>query len=209
MKIFNTSYANKILKVIAVCVLMSVAPIVAPTAVMADMTAKEQKEAQKKLRKEVKSTLAQLYKLHPSSKAAINKAYGYAVFDNFGTNLGVLSTASGKGIAYDNTSKKELFMRMYSGGVGIGLGVKDYRLVFVFQTKKAFDSFVTSGWEGSAQADAAAKAGKDGGAVSGATAVSDGVWVYQYTKNGLAAQATLQGTKYWKYDDLNNPPTKK
>ena len=209
MRIFNTSYANKILKVIAVCVLMSVAPIIAPTAVMADMTAKEQKEAQKKLRKEVKSTLAQLYKLHPSSKAAINKAYGYAVFDNFGTNLGVLSTASGKGIAFDNTSKKELFMRMYSGGVGIGLGVKDYRLVFVFQTKKAFDSFVTSGWEGSAQADAAAKAGKDGGAVSGATAVSDGVWVYQYTKNGLAAQATLQGTKYWKYDDLNNPPAKK
>jgi lipid-binding SYLF domain-containing protein len=209
VRIFNTSYANGILKVIAVCVLMSVALIVAPTAVMADMTAKEQKEAQKKLRKEVKGTLAQLYKLHPSSKAAINKAYGYAVFDNFGTNLGVLSTASGKGIAYDNTSKKELFMRMYSGGVGIGLGVKDYRLVFVFQTKKAFDSFVTSGWEGSAQADAAAKAGKDGGAVSGATAVSDGVWVYQYTKNGLAAQATLQGTKYWKYDDLNNPPTKK
>ena len=209
MKIFNTSYANKTLKVISVCVLMSVALIVAPTAVMADMTAKEQKEAQKKLRKEVKSTLAQLYKLHPSSKAAINKAYGYAVFDNFGTNLGVLSTASGKGIAFDNTSKKELFMRMYSGGVGIGLGVKDYRLVFVFQTKKAFDSFVTSGWEGSAQADAAAKAGKNGGAVSGATAVSDGVWVYQYTKNGLAAQATLQGTKYWKYDDLNNPPTKK
>jgi len=179
------------------------------TPVMADMTAKEQSEAQKKLRKEVKSTLAQLYRLQPSSKAAISKAYGYAVFDNFGTNLGVLSTASGKGIAYDNKSKKEIFMRMYSGGVGIGLGVKDYRLVFVFETKKAFDSFVTSGWEGSAQADAAAKAGKDGGAVSGATAVSDGVWVYQYTKNGLAAQATLQGTKYWKYDDLNNPPAKK
>ena len=209
MRIFNPCRINIIQKVIALCVLMSVSLIIASTPVMADMTAKEQSEAQKKLRKEVKSTLAQLYKLHPSSKAAINKAYGYAAFDNFGTNLGVVSTASGKGIAYENTSKKETFMRMYSGGVGIGLGVKDYRLVFVFETKEAFDSFVTSGWEGSAQADAAAKAGKEGGAVSGASAVSPGVWVYQYTKNGLAAQATLQGTKYWKYDDLNNPPTKK
>ena len=209
MRIFNPCRINIIQKVIALCVLMSVSLIIASTPVMADMTAKEQSEAQKKLRKEVKSTLAQLYKLHPSSKAAINKAYGYAAFDNFGTNLGVVSTASGKGIAYENTSKKETFMRMYSGGVGIGLGVKDYRLVFVFETKEAFDSFVTSGWEGSAQADAAAKAGKEGGAVSGASAVSPGVFVYQYTKNGLAAQATLQGTKYWKYDDLNNPPTKK
>jgi len=209
MKTFRTCHRFIMQIIITLSLFMAAALIITPTPVMADMTAKEQSEAQKKLRKEVKSTLAQLYKLHPSSKAAISKAYGYAVFDNFGTNLGVLSTASGKGIAYDNTSKKEIFMRMYSGGVGIGLGVKDYRLVFVFETKKAFDSFVTSGWEGSAQADAAAKAGKDGGAVSGATAVSDGVWVYQYTKNGLAAQATLQGTKYWKYDDLNNPPTKK
>ena len=203
-------FSRKIMqRVVVLGLLLSVILAVTSTPVMADMTAKEQKEAQNKLRKEVKNTLAQLYKLHPSSKGAISRAYGYAVFDNFGTNLGVLSTASGKGIAYDKTSKKEIFMRMYSGGVGIGLGVKDFRLVFVFETKKAFDSFITSGWEGSAQADAAAKAGKSGGAVSGATAVSDGVWVYQYTKNGLAAQATLQETKYWKYDDLNNPPSKK
>jgi hypothetical protein len=29
------------------------------------------------------------------------------------------------------------------------------------------------------------------------------VWVYQITKNGLAVQLTLQGTKYYKNDDLN------
>ena len=48
-----------------------------------------------------------------------------------------------------------------------------------------------------------AKAGKKGGAFEGATSVSPGVWVYQLTENGLAAEATLQGTKYYKYDDLN------
>ena len=51
--------------------------------------------------------------------------------------------------------------------------------------------------------DAAAKAGKEGGAYSGATSIAPGVWVYQITKNGLALQATLQGTKYYKDDDLN------
>jgi len=52
-------------------------------------------------------------------------------------------------------------------------------------------------------ADAAAKAGEKGGAYSGAEEISPGVWVYQITKNGLALQATLQGTKYYKDDDLN------
>jgi hypothetical protein len=52
-------------------------------------------------------------------------------------------------------------------------------------------------------ADAAAKAGEKGGAYSGAVEVSPGVWVYQITKNGLALQLTLQGTKYYKDDNLN------
>ena len=40
-------------------------------------------------------------------------------------------------------------------------------------------------------ADAAAKAGTKGGAYSGAAEVAPGVWVYQFTKNGVAAQLTL------------------
>ena len=83
------------------------------------------------------------------------------------------------------------------------MGVKDYNVVFIFETEKALAQFLDSGWEGSGQADAAAKAGEKGGAYSGAMEVAPGVWVYQITKNGLAAQLTLQGTKYYKDDDLN------
>jgi lipid-binding SYLF domain-containing protein len=83
------------------------------------------------------------------------------------------------------------------------MGVKDFRVIFVFGTEKALDQFLNSGWSGSGQADAAAKAGKSGGAYSGAAEVSPDVWVYQITKNGLALQLTLQGTKYYKNDDLN------
>jgi hypothetical protein len=44
---------------------------------------------------------------------------------------------------------------------------------------------------------------KSGAAYSGAVEVAPGVWVYQMTKNGLALQLTLQGTKYYTDDDLN------
>ena len=92
---------------------------------------------------------------------------------------------------------------MISAGAGLGVGVKDYRVIFVFENDKALSQFLDSGWSGSAQTDAAAKAGDKGGAYSGAVEVAPGVWVYQITKNGLALQLTLQGTKYYKDDDLN------
>jgi lipid-binding SYLF domain-containing protein len=160
-------------------------------------------EKRTKTRKMAAQTLDELYKLQPTAKGDIQKAAGYAVFDNMGTNVLLLSTARGSGIAVNSKSKAETFMKMVSAGAGVGLGVKDYRVIFVFANDKALDQFLNSGWSGSAQTDAAAKAGKSGAAYSGAVEVAPGVWVYQITKNGLALQLTLQGTKYYKDDDLN------
>ena len=160
-------------------------------------------EKREKTRKMAARTLAELYKLNPSARDAIQKSAGYAVFNNTGVNLLVASTASGSGVAVDASTRHETFMRMISAGVGIGAGVKNFQAIFVFQTPQALTNFIDSGWDGSAQADAAAKLRDNGGAYSGATSVSPGVWVYQIIKSGLAAQATLQGTKYYKDDDLN------
>ena len=156
-----------------------------------------------KTRKMASQTLQDLYKMEPTAKAAIQKSAGYAVFNNMGTNLLLLSTARGAGIAVNTNTKQETFMKMISAGAGLGLGVKDYRVIFVFENQKALSQFLDSGWSGSAQTDAAAKAGEKGGAHSGAVEVAPGVLVYQITKNGLALQLTLQGTKYYKDDNLN------
>src|SRR6476620_7745303 len=156
-----------------------------------------------KTRKMADKTLQELYKLEPTAQAAIQKAAGYAVFNNMGTNLLLVSTARGAGVAVNSKSKQETFMKMISGGAGLGVGVKDYRVIFVFESDDAVAKVLDSGWSGSAQTDAAAKAGEKGAAYSGAVEIAPGVWVYQITKNGLALQLTLQGTKYYKDDDLN------
>ena len=41
------------------------------------------------------------------------------------------------------------------------------------------------------------------GATEGTVGLNEDVTVYQMTKKGLALQVTLQGTKYWKDDDLD------
>jgi len=160
-------------------------------------------EKREKTRKMAAQTLQELYKLQPTAQAGIQKAAGYAVFNNMGTNLLLVSTARGAGMAVNAKSKQETFMKMVSAGAGLGVGVKDYRVIFVFENEKALAQFIDSGWSGSAQSDAAAKAGKSGAAYSGAVEAAPGVWVYQITKNGIALQLTLQGTKYYKDDDLN------
>lgn len=171
----------------------------ANTSVRAD----DNQKKREKTRKMSAEVLEGLYKAEPGSRAAIEKSAGYAVFNNMGVHVLVLSTARGSGLAVNNRTKQQTFMKMISAGGGLGLGVKDYNVVFVFETEEALARFLDSGWSGSGQADAAAKAGEKGGAYSGAVEVAPGVWVYQITKNGLALQLTLQGTKYYKDDDLN------
>lgn len=170
-----------------------------PFPAMAESKAEEKSEIYQMRAK----TLERLYKEEPGARTEIQQAEGFAVFSSGGVNLILVSAAYGNGIVRDNKTGKDTFMEMASGGIGIGLGVKDYRLVFVFRTREALDRFTEKGWDFSGQADAAAKTGTKGGELSEAAAVMPGVKVYQLTESGLALQATLQGTKYWKDDDLN------
>src|SRR5246500_5244306 len=162
-------------------------------------------QKREKTRKMAAATLDDLYRLQPASRELVQKSVGYAVFNNMGTNLFLLSTARGSGVAVNSKTKQDTFMKMISAGAGFGVGIKDYRVVFAFETDLALSNFLKSGWSGSGQADAAAKTSESGGAYSGAVMIEPGVWVYQITKKGLALQLTLQGTKYYKDDDLNNP----
>jgi lipid-binding SYLF domain-containing protein len=170
-----------------------------PTSVFGATSAEKRAE----IKKSSAQTLQNLYKIHPAAKAHIQKAVGYGVFSNVGVNLVLLSAAAGSGVVHDNKTGKDVYMKMVSGGVGFGLGVKDFRGVFVFTTSKALTTFLDSGWEASAQADAAAVASGKGGSLAGAITVAPGMELYQLTKNGLALQATIQGTKYYKDSDLN------
>jgi lipid-binding SYLF domain-containing protein len=164
-------------------------------------TTKEQQQAD--VRKTVKDTLNRLYKLQPKSKQAIEKAAGYAVFSNFGMKIFLAGGGSGKGIAVNNATKKETFMKMLEVQAGLGMGVKKFRLVWVFQTEQALSTFINSGWELGSQATASAKYDDKGAGLAGAVAISKDVWLYQITDDGLAVELTAKGTKYYKDNDLN------
>ena len=147
--------------------------------------------------------LNNLYAKIPSSKNVIKNCYAYATLSNTGMKLGLLGDAHGRGLAVNNATGEKVYMRMKEMGVGIGLGIKEYDLIFVIGTEKAWKSFISGDIKFASSADASASDGKAGGAIDGATIAGNGIWVYQMTKKGLALEASIKGTKIYADKKLN------
>ncbi len=177
--------------------------LVCALAVMAHAADPNIEKKQQDIRNMAQQTLQRLYKAEPKAKSAIHGAAGYAVFSNLGVKILVAGSGNGKGIAVNNKNKHETFMKMLEVQAGLGMGVKKFSVIFVFDTEKALSGFVNSGWEFGGQATAAAKNGDKGASMAGAVSVADGVWMYQLTDKGIALEITAKGTKYYKDGDLN------
>jgi len=160
-------------------------------------------EKQAEVRKAAQNALNALYKAQPSARSAVESAAGYAAFSNFGMKILLAGSGTGEGVAVNNKTKATAYMKMVELQAGLGIGVKKFQLVWVFENSKALNDFISSGWTFGGQATAAAKAGEKGSAYQGALAVGPGVWLYQITDKGLAVELTAKGTKYYKDDDLN------
>jgi lipid-binding SYLF domain-containing protein len=193
-------------------------------------------EKKANIRKQRDEMLAQLYAANPDMKNVLKRAAGYGTFKQVNVNLLMLATANGYGVVVDNRARKETFMRMGSLGGGVGAGLKDVRVIFVFHDPQVMKQFVEEGWQVGGQADAAAKYQDTGisaeqnvkggvsfregtvaagsstdmragteknDATSAAVATRGGLEMYQFTQSGVALQATVAGTKYWKDSKLN------
>jgi len=144
------------------------------------------------------ATLQKLFTSQPAVRSLYDKASGYAVFT--ATKAGFIVTGGGgTGVAVDKSTGQRTYMRMGTGGIGLGIGAQRYDLVILFETDAHLDRFIRGGWDASTTAQAAA--GTDGVTVT--SSFIDGVAFYQLTDRGLMAQADVSGTRFWKIDELN------
>jgi lipid-binding SYLF domain-containing protein len=147
--------------------------------------------------------LKNLYQAQPKAKELIDKSVGYATFSNFGMKILIAGGGTGTGVVINKSSKKPVYMNMAEVQAGLGLGIKSFQNIFIFQTEAALNDFVNSGWTFGGQVTAAAKYDKDGTSYQDASVVAPGVLMYQLTDSGIAAEITGKGTKYYKDTDLN------
>jgi lipid-binding SYLF domain-containing protein len=159
--------------------------------------------AREQVREMSQDALASLFEIAPGTQRAIDKSAGYAVFSTFGIKVFFAGGTTGKGIVVNRRTHRQTFMKMVQLQGGLGFGVNQNRLIFVFTNEQALRNFVDQGWEFGGQANLSAMAGGQGTQFSGAAAVSPGVYLYQLTNTGLSASITVSGTKYFKDPAMN------
>ncbi len=151
-----------------------------------------------KIDETAQETLNTLFASSPKAENLYEISYGWAVFDNLKLAFG-FSGGGGNGVAKVRESGEKTYMQMGTAGIGIGLGINKYQVVFLFQDSRTFRNFVETGWQ--ADATASAVAGQTGAEAK--TDFSNGLAIYQITDTGLMAHADIAGTKYWKNNKLN------
>ena len=155
-------------------------------------------QARAKIDSNAKSALSRLFRESSAAKEQYERAAGYAVFDTRKFSF-LITTGVGSGVAVDKASNKRTYMKMATGGLNIGGGVKFYQVVFLFPDKATLNDFVANGW--SADTDAAAESGKEGADLG--LQLKNGIIVHNLSDKGLVLAASVTGTKYWKDDELN------
>ena len=160
-------------------------------------------QARQQVREVAQDALASLYEVAPGARRSVERAAGYAVFSTFGVKLFFAGGTTGKGMVVNQRTGRQTFMKMVQVQGGLGFGLNQNRLVFVFTNESALRSFIDQGWEFGAQGNLSAMASGKGAMFSGAAAVAPGVYLYQLTQTGLAATLTVSGTRYFKDGDLN------
>jgi len=148
-------------------------------------------------------TLAKLYDIHPSARSAVENAAGYAVFTISDVKIVFFGGGGGKGLAVNNHNGHETFMKTGDIQLGLGLGIKKFDVVFVFESRKAFNDFINNGWDVGGQATVAATDSVNGGSLQGAVSAGNDVWMYQMTDKGLEVSLTVRGIRYYKDSELN------
>jgi lipid-binding SYLF domain-containing protein len=152
----------------------------------------EQKEVERKARLKLASdTLEKLYKTKPEARKAVESAAGYAVFDISAIYVVLFVGQTGKGVLFDNKTKKPTYMAAARAGTGPGVGAQRVHQVFVFKTRGAMEQFLLAKGSGG-DVGVSVGAGKEGSVRS----FNPYIEVYQITEKGIALQANWGGTVY-------------
>ena len=107
-----------------------------------------------------------------------------------------------RGVVRDNLTGRDTYVRMGAVSGGLGIGFKDTRTLLIFRKRDVLKQFLDKGWTFGGEAEATAKVEGKGG-TAGALETPEGIAIYQLGTTGLMAKGTVQGTKYWKDDELN------
>lgn len=171
---------------------------VSTMALAQDGTTTKAEQKRQNIDRIAEEALNRLFAQEPKAKTLFDMAYGYAVFTNVKVMFGI-SGGGGSGVSVVKNTGQRVYMKMGTGGIGLGLGGQKSSVVFLFEDRKTIEDFIYNGWQGDAAANAVA--GTEGANAN--TTFTKGLAIYQLTESGLMLKADVSGTKFWVDKKLN------
>jgi len=163
-----------------------------------------QKEAKRQaLLKMADDTLKEIYAIDPKSKDKVEKAYAYAVFDDYVYNAVFYVAGKGSGVAFKNPEKKPVYMLMLRAGTGPGIGYTKFRQLLIIKNEKTLKEMATVGLDVEMSANATFKVGDFGGSQLYSGSFNPYIDVYTLTDAGIDLQANWGGVEFIKDRGLN------
>lgn len=148
------------------------------------------------------AALSELYRAKPEVKGIIENAAGYAVFSDFGFRSMPMADARAMGVAVNNRTGRETFMKMVQLQSGPAANIPRFRMVLVFETERAFSVFTKSAWILGPSVMAAAVPDDRIGPFSGATMLQQGMHVYQLDQHGVLVGFTVTDVMFYRDREL-------
>ena len=147
--------------------------------------------------------LSRMYQKYPSSERAVRNTYAYCTISASSVKWGFWGDDRGRGVAVNNETGQRIYVKMKEVSVGVNFGAKEYDLLFLITSKEAWDKFISGNIKFASEVSAQASDGVTGDTFSEASVASEGVWVFQLDKKGLAFELSLKGAKISPYKTLN------
>ena len=141
-----------------------------------------------------RQTLQTMKGQDPSIEAAMDGAYGFAIFPTVASGALILGGEGGDGVVFEGDSPWGL-AKVAKGSIGAQIGGETYSELVILKTEAAFKKFTTGDFSFSAGVNATAI--KAGAAV--AAPISNGMVVLVSTKGGLMASAAVGGQDFTCY----------
>jgi hypothetical protein len=142
-------------------------------------------------------TLAELVEKHPEAQAEIDASVGHAVFLKRVTKIPIVGAGDGIGVVVDNETGERTHLKVGRFDIGGGLGVRTYRLIYLFLDRGALKQLAGGKLKLGAGAEAGSGTKEVGTGPSGVgESRKDEYVVYQLAETGVSATITVRIIKY-------------
>ncbi len=136
-------------------------------------------------------TVTRMIEKEDDLETQLESSVGHFVADISAVSATVIGGGSGLGVLYDKENGTRTYMNVKRFDLGMGLGVRSFRLLIIFQDREGFEDFRKGGWESAIGTEVA---GGEAGAsaVAGSRAGQFDYTVHFLSETGAMAAASAR-----------------